>query len=120
MASVQGAIIRVGGGNHGIRILLRPKQCIFIAAFSERPMKKDSRQKTDVLQGVLRGDGFECKCTAALVTRLTQTSPSVGVWTSISITSAEKTPPDGNYRLEVKGRVFPIDRADGKWETLKL
>lgn len=83
-------------------------------------MKKDSREKSDLLQGILRGEEFECKCTVALVTRLTQTSPSVGVWTSIRINSAEKTAPDGTYRLEVKGRVFTIDRADGKWATLKL
>jgi hypothetical protein len=83
-------------------------------------MKRDSRQKTNVLAGVLRGDSFECKCTVALETRLTQSSPSVGVWTSIRITSAEKTPPDGTYRLDVHGRVFKIDRAGGKWETLIL
>jgi hypothetical protein len=83
-------------------------------------MKKESREKTDFLRGVLRGDEFECKCTVALVTRLTQKSPSVGVWTSIRIDSAEKTPPDGTYRLDVHGRIFNIDRADGKWSTLNL
>ncbi len=83
-------------------------------------MKKESREKTDFLRGVLRGDEFECKCTVELVTRLTPKSPSVGVWTSIRIASAEKTPPDGTYRLDVHGRIFNVDRADGKWSTLML
>jgi len=78
------------------------------------------RQKTNVLAGVVRGEAFECKCTVALVTRLTQTSPNVGVWTSIRITSSEKTPPDGTYCLDVHGRIFQIDCAGGKWATLVL
>jgi hypothetical protein len=81
-------------------------------------MKKDSPEKTNFLRGVLRGDEFECKCTVALVTRLTQKSPSVGVWTSIRIDSAETTPPDGTYRLDVHGRVFNIECAGGKWSTV--
>jgi hypothetical protein len=83
-------------------------------------MKKDSREKTDFLRGVLRGHEFECKCTVALVTRLTQKSPSVGVWTSIRIASVEKPAPDGTYHLDVHGRIFKIDCADGKWSTLSL
>ena len=83
-------------------------------------MKKDSREKTDFLRGVLRGHEFESKCTVALVTRLTQKSPSVGVWTSIRIDSVEKAAPDGTYRLDVHGRIFKIDCADGKWATLSL
>ena len=84
-------------------------------------MARDGREKTNILAGVLRGDAFECRCTVALVTRLTQRSePGVGVWTSIRIASAEKSAPDGTYRLAVHGRVFKIDRTDGKWSTLIL
>ena len=104
------------------RSLLRQEASVssLDSSFSEGAMKKDSREKTDFLRGVLRGDEFECKCMVALVTRLTQKSPSVGVWTSIQIASAEKTPPDGTYLLDVHGRIFKIDRADGKWATLSL
>jgi hypothetical protein len=83
-------------------------------------MKRDSREKTNFLQGELRGDSFECKCTVALITRLMHKSPSVAVWTCLRITSAEKTPPDGAYRLKVHGRVFKIDRDGGKWPTVML
>jgi len=84
-------------------------------------MGRDGREKTNILAGVLRGDAFECRCTVALVTRLTQrSSPGIGVWTSIRIASAEKSPPDGTYRLSVHGRVFEINRADGKWSTVIL
>ena len=78
-------------------------------------------QKTNLLTGVLRGEAFECKCTVALVTRLAQgSSPGVAVWTTIRIMSVEKTPPNGVYLLDVHGRVFKIQREDGKWPTLKL
>ena len=93
---------------------------LWVDAFNNRAMKRDDREKTNVLVGVLRGEAFECKCTVALITRLTQKSPSVGVWTSIRIMSAEKTPPDGTYRLNLHGRVFTIDREGGKWATLTL
>jgi hypothetical protein len=84
-------------------------------------MVRNGREKTNILAGVLLGDTFECNCTVALVTRLTQNAtPGVGVWTSIRIASAEKSPPDGTYRLAVHGRVFNIDRTDGKWATLIL
>ena len=82
-------------------------------------MKRDSRGKTDVLPGVLHGDSFESNCTVALVTKLTHESPKVEVWTSIRITSVDKTPPDGIYRLVVHGRTFNVQRAGGKWPTLK-
>jgi hypothetical protein len=83
-------------------------------------MKRAGREKTNILAGVLRGDAFECKCTVALVTHLAQKSPSVSVSTSLRITSAEKAPPDGTYRLDVHGRVFKVDRENGKWATLDL
>jgi hypothetical protein len=93
---------------------------LLIEDFSERAMKREGRDKTNVLVGVLRGDAFECKCTVALVTHLTPKSPSVAVWTSIRITAAEQTPPDGSYRLVVHGRTFKINRAGGKWPILNL
>jgi hypothetical protein len=42
------------------------------------------------------------------------------VWTSLRITSAAQTPPDGTYRLEVHGRTFNVQRVGGKWPTLHL
>jgi hypothetical protein len=83
-------------------------------------MTKEAREKTNLLPGVLRGEAFECKCTVALVTKLTLDSPSVAVWTKIRIASAEKNPPNGQYLLDVHGRVFKIQREDGKWPTLTL
>ena len=80
---------------------------------------KQGRGKTDILQGVLKGDAFECNCTVALVTKLSHDSPTVAVWTSIRITSAEKTPPDGSYLLHVHGRTFNIRRSGGRWPTLR-
>jgi hypothetical protein len=75
---------------------------------------------TDHLRGVVRGNAFESDCTVALVTKLTHDSPAVAVWTSLRITAASQTPPDGTYRLEVHGRTFNVQRVDGKWSTLNL
>jgi hypothetical protein len=82
-------------------------------------MKKE-REKTNLLPGVLRGNAFECNCTVALVTKLNHESPSVAVWTSIKITTAEQPLPDGAYHLDVHGRIFNVNRENGKWATLKL
>ncbi len=82
--------------------------------------RKTEQQTTDHLPGVLRGRAFESDCTVALVTRLNHEKPAVSVWTSLRITAASQTPPDGNYRLEVHGRVFSVKRVGGKWSTLNL
>jgi hypothetical protein len=82
--------------------------------------KKKVQYTTDHLRGVVRGNAFESDCTVALVTRLTHDSPAVAVWTSLRITAASQTPPDGTYRLEVHGRTFNVQRVDGKWPTLNL
>lgn len=82
--------------------------------------KKKEKHTTDHLRGVLRGDDFESDCVVALVTRLNHERPSVAVWTSLRITSASQTPPDGTYKLEVHGRTFPVKRVGGKWPTLQL
>ena len=85
-------------------------------------MERNKKEKhtTDTLRGVLRGKAFESECVVALVTKLNHETPSVAVWTSLRITSASQTPPDGNYRLEVHGRTFDVQRIGGKWPTLKL
>ncbi len=77
------------------------------------------QDKTDFLPGVLRGEGFECKCTVALVTKLTRKT-GVDVRTNLRITSAEQTPPDGTYQLDVNGRIFKVRRQGGKWPILPL
>lgn len=81
---------------------------------------KKERHTTDHLRGVLRGESFESDCTVALITKLTHDSPAVAVWTSLRITAATQTPPDGTYRLEVHGRMFNVTRTAGKWSTLHL
>jgi hypothetical protein len=84
-------------------------------------MKKGS-DKTDVFPGVLRGDGdaMECKCTVALVTKLSPGRSANAVSTSLRIDSAEQSPPDGMYRLDVRGRTFKVRREGGKWPLVRL
>ena len=62
----------------------------------------------------------ECKCTVALVTRLTPGTSANAVLTSLRIDSAEQSPPDGIYRLDVRGRIFKIRREGGKWPILRI
>ncbi len=81
---------------------------------------KKEKHTTDLLRGVLRGDTFDSDCTVALVTKLDHEKPTVAVWTSLRITAAAQTPPDGTYRLEVHGRTFNVKRVGGKWPTLHL
>ncbi len=84
-------------------------------------MKKGT-DKTDVFPGILRGDGnvVQCKCTVALVTKLTPGTSANAVLTSLRIESAEQSPPDGIYRLDVRGRIFKVRREGGKWPILRL
>jgi hypothetical protein len=84
-------------------------------------MKKGT-DKTDTMPGVLRGDGdkAEYKCTVALVTKLTPGRSSNAVATSLRIDWAEQSPPDGNYRLDVRGRIFKVRREGGRWPLVKL
>ena len=82
--------------------------------------KKKEQHTTDQLRGVIRGEAFVTDCTVALSTKLTHDSPAVSVWTSLRITSAAQTPPDGKYLLEVHGRTFDVTRIGGKWPTLHL
>ncbi|HEY2469559.1 MAG TPA: hypothetical protein VGI45_17185 [Terracidiphilus sp.] len=81
---------------------------------------KKEKHTTDQLRGFLRGEAFESDCVVALVTKLNHETPTVGVWTSLRITSATQNPPDGTYRLEVHGRTFDIKRVGGKWPTVNL
>ena len=83
---------------------------------------KKSTDKTDLFPGVLHGDGdaVQCKCTVALVTKLTPGTAANAVFTSLRIESTEQTPPDGIYRLNVRGRIFKIRREGGKWPILKI
>ena len=84
-------------------------------------MKKVA-DKIDLFPGVLRGDGdvVQCKCTVALVTKLTPGTSANAVLTSLRIDSADQSPPDGIYRLNVRGRVFKIRREGGKWPIVRL
>jgi len=84
-------------------------------------MKKGT-DKTDLFPGILRGDGdlVQCKCTVAIVTKLTPGTSANAVLTSLRIDSAEQSPPDGIYRLDVRGRIFKVLREGGKWPILKL
>ena len=84
-------------------------------------MKKGT-DKTDTFPGVLRGKGemTECKCTVALVTKLIPGKAGNAVSTSLRIDSGEQSPPDGNYRLDVRGRIFNIRRVGGEWPVLAL
>lgn len=77
--------------------------------------------KTDTMSGVLRGDGkMECRCRVALVTRLTAGVSSSAVTTCLRIDWAEHSPPDGNYRLDVRGRIFKVRREGGQWPMVSL
>ncbi|MGA9586117.1 MAG: hypothetical protein WBQ95_12360 [Terracidiphilus sp.] len=84
-------------------------------------MKKGTH-KTDVFPGILRGDGnvVQCRCTVALETKLTPGTSANAVLTWLRIDSAGQTPPDGLYRLDVRGRIFKVRREGGKWPILRL
>jgi hypothetical protein len=84
-------------------------------------MKKGT-ERTDSFPGILRGNGgvVECKCTVALVTRLTPGTSANAVLTSLRIDSAEQSPPDGIYHLDVRGRTFKVRREGGKWPILRI
>lgn len=84
-------------------------------------MKKGT-EKADTFPGVLRGEGdtTECKCTVAVLTRLTPGKSRNAISTSVRIDSAEQSPPDGDYRLNVRGRIFKVRRVGGQWPLLTL
>jgi hypothetical protein len=83
---------------------------------------KKGMEKTDLFPGTLRGDGtaIQYKCTVALVTKLIPGKSGNAVSTILSIDSADQSPPDGIYRLDVRGRIFKVLREGGKWPTLRL
>ena len=85
-------------------------------------MEKRRREQhtTDHLQGIIRGEAFQTDCTLALSTKLNHDKPNVAVWTSLRITAAAQTPPDGIYRLEVHGRMFNVRRVGGQWAAIQL
>jgi hypothetical protein len=84
-------------------------------------MKKGT-DKTDLFPGILRADGdkVQYKCTVALATKLTRGASSNAVFSSLTIDSSGQALPDGNYRLNVRGRIFKVRREGGKWPTLQL
>ena len=84
-------------------------------------MKKGT-DKTDLFPGILRrdGDAIQCKCTVAIVTKVTPGTSANAVLTSLRIDSADQSPPDGIYRLDVRGRIFKVRREGGKWPILRL
>jgi hypothetical protein len=83
---------------------------------------KKSTDKIDLFPGILRGEGdvVQCKCTVTLVTKLAPGASANSVLTSLRIDSADQSPPDGIYRLDVRGRIFKIRREGGKWPIVKL
>jgi hypothetical protein len=82
--------------------------------------RKREQHTTDHLRGIIRGESFQSDCTVALITKLNHEKPNVAVWTSLRITAAAEAPPDGNYRLEVHGRLFDVRRVGGQWATIQL
>ena len=83
---------------------------------------KRGTDKTDLFPGILQGDGhvLECKCTVVMVTKLLAGSSSNAVSTTLHIDSTERATPDGNYRLNVRGRIFKLCRVGGQWPLLSL
>ncbi|HMG87755.1 MAG TPA: hypothetical protein VK574_18615 [Terracidiphilus sp.] len=83
---------------------------------------KRGTDKTDVFPGTLRGagDAVQYKCTVSLVTRLTPGTSANAVSTSLRIDCADQSPPDGIYRLDVRGRIFKVRRDSGKWPILRI
>lgn len=79
-----------------------------------------SLDKNDLLPGILRREGFECKCKVMLASNLTGGKERFAVKTSLRIVSSEQTPPDGIYSLTVYGRVFKVRRVGGQWPSLRL
>jgi len=86
-------------------------------------MKKGT-DKTDLFPGIIRGDGrgnvVEFKCSVTLATRLIRGTSANAVTTSLRIDWAEQSPPDGNYHLKTRGRIFKIRREGGQWQVLTL
>ena len=78
--------------------------------------------KTDVLPGVLRADGDKAqyKCTVAMATKLTRGSASNAVHTSLTINSSGLVLADGMYHLDVRGRIFKVQRVGGRWPVLQI
>ena len=84
-------------------------------------MKKGTDTK-DVIAATLQADGdaMRHKCTVSLVTKLTRGATANGVSTSLRIDSGSPSLPDGNYRLDVRGRIFKVRREGGKWPLLHI
>ncbi len=83
---------------------------------------KKSTDKTDSFPAVLRGEpqAPELKCTVVLETKLRPGRTGNAISTCLRIDSAGVTPPDGDYRLNVRGRIFKVQRRDGEWPILNL
>jgi hypothetical protein len=83
---------------------------------------RKGNEKTDRFPGILHSDGNKAKykCTVALATRLTRGASANAVASSLTIDSAGQTLPDGMYRLDVRGRIFPVRREGGRWPILYL
>jgi len=91
-------------------------------SYNDKHAMKKGTDTTDEIPGTLRreGDAVQYKCTVALITKLTRGASANGVLTSLRIDSADQSPPDGNYRLDVRGRIFKVRREGGKWPILRL
>lgn len=80
----------------------------------------DGMHRTDILPGVLQGEDFQGKCKVTLATNLTPGRSGYGGTTSLRITTTEDSLPDGIYYLNVYGRIFKIERVNGKWPPIRL
>ncbi len=65
----------------------------------------------EVHQGVLSGNGIDCKCRVELVTKITPGFPSdrrLDIW-------IPESPSEGNYKLFVNGTILEVRFKRGAW-----
>lgn len=65
----------------------------------------------EVHQGVLSGNGIECKCRVELATRINPGFPTIrmlDVW-------IPQKPPEGNYKLLLNGTTLEVQFKRGAW-----
>ena len=65
----------------------------------------------EIQQGLLSGNGIDCRCRVELVTKITPGFPPVrmlDIW-------IEHCPPEGNYKVLVNGVTLSVRFAHGAW-----
>jgi hypothetical protein len=69
------------------------------------------RIQREIHQGLLSGNGIDCRCRVELVTKITPGFPPVrtlDIW-------IEKSPAEGNYKVFVNGATLSVRFARGAW-----